>query len=317
MTKNTSPGIYNDYCRNSSDPVCPVGRYRFFVKTRRYSAAELNCILLSDREVREFPVTYNVYADVVLANNFTIDFLLLTVVKKVMKLETRKGGILLASMAGAFYALAVTIFPFPVFFLQSIVTYFAASALMAALAFRIKDLNALIKAVAGLYLAAVMTAGLMELFRAGGFFGSIYLYAAAAGFSIFLTLSLWRTVSKSAADSGHLYSVLIEYQGRKAGFTGFLDTGNRLTEPYTGSPVSVISAESCGELFGTVNAVLFVPFRSVGKDSGILPAIRADRMEIEKEGQKKVIEKPYIAISEETLSQNGSYQILLNEKLWL
>ena len=68
------------------------------------------------RQVRYFTVTYNVYADVVLANNFTIDFLLLTVVKKVMKLETRKGGIFLASMAGAFYALAVTIFPFPVFF---------------------------------------------------------------------------------------------------------------------------------------------------------------------------------------------------------
>ena len=85
----------------------------------------------------------------------------------------------------------------------------------------------------------------------------------------------------------------------------------------TGNPVSVISAASCTELFGTVNAVIFVPFRSVGKDSGILPAVRADRMEIEKEGQKKIIEKPYIAISEEKLSQNDSYQILLNEKLWV
>ena len=267
--------------------------------------------------MRYFTVTYNVYADVVLANNFTIDFLLLTVVKKVMKLETRKGGIFLASMAGAFYALAVTIFPFPVFFLQSIVTYCAASALMTALAFKFKDLRALLRIVAGLYLSAVILAGLMELFRAGGFYTSIYLYAAAVGFSIILTLYLWRMVSESAAGNGHLYKVLIEYQGREASFTGFLDTGNRLTEPYTGNPVSVISAASCTELFGTVNAVIFVPFRSVGKDSGILPAVRADRMEIEKEGQKKIIEKPYIAISEEKRSQNDSYQILLNEKLWV
>ena len=41
-------------------------------------------------------------------------------------------------------------------------------------------------------------------------------------------------VSESAAGNGHLYKVLIEYQGREASFTGFLDTGNRLTEPYTG-----------------------------------------------------------------------------------
>ena len=109
-----------------------------------------------------------------------------------MKLETRKGGIFLASMAGAFYALAVTIFPFPVFFLQSIVTYCAASALMTALAFKFKDLRALLRIVAGLYLSAVILAGLMELFRAGGFYTSIYLYAAAVGFSIILTLYLWR-----------------------------------------------------------------------------------------------------------------------------
>lgn len=262
-------------------------------------------------------MTYSVYADVVLANNFTMDFLLLTVVKRVMKLETRKGGILLASMAGALYALAVTIFPFPVFFLQAIVTYCAASVLMAALAFKIRGLKALLRAVAGLYLAAVMTAGLMELFRSGGFCDSLWLYAAASGLSLFLTTRLWRMVSEGAADNGHLYSVRIEYQGREGSFMGFLDTGNRLTEPYTGNPVSVISAESCKELFGNVNAILFVPFRSVGKDSGVLPAIRADRMEIEKEGQKKLIEKPYIAISGEKLAQNDSYQILLNEKLWL
>lgn len=267
--------------------------------------------------MRNFTVTYSIYADVIIANNFTIDFMLLMIVKKMMKLETRKGGIILASMAGALYALAVTIFPFPVFFLQSIVTYCAASALMVALAFKIKGVRAMLRAVAGLYLAAVMTAGLLELFRAGGFFTSFYLYAAAAIISLTLTMYLWRTVRESASTGGHLYGVLIKYQGREARFTGFLDTGNRLTEPYTGNPVSIISAESCKELFGAVNAVLLVPFRSVGKNSGILPTVRADRMEIEKEGHKKIIEKPYIAISEEKLSQNDTYQILLNEKLWL
>lgn len=228
-----------------------------------------------------------------------------------------KGRNISGQHGGSFLRAGCDHFSLSCFFLQSIVTYCAASALMTALAFKFKDLRALLRIVAGLYLSAVILAGLMELFRAGGFYTSIYLYAAAVGFSIILTLYLWRMVSESAAGNGHLYKVLIEYQGREASFTGFLDTGNRLTEPYTGNPVSVISAASCTELFGTVNAVIFVPFRSVGKDSGILPAVRADRMEIEKDGQKKIIDKPYIAISEEKLSQNDSYQILLNEKLWV
>ena len=46
---------------------------------------------------------------------------------------------------------------------------------MTALAFKFKDLRALLRIVAGLYLSAVILAGLMELFRAGGFYTSIYL----------------------------------------------------------------------------------------------------------------------------------------------
>ena len=48
-----------------------------------------------------------------------------------------------------------------------------------------------------------------------------------------------------------------------------------------------------------------------------LKAIQAERMEVSGQGGMRVIEKPWIAISQEALSQKGEYQMLLNEKYWL
>lgn len=263
-------------------------------------------------------MTYNLYADVILANNFTMDFLLLSVVRKVMKLEKRKGGIFLASLAGAVYALAVMLVPFPIFFLQFFATYAVMSALMVLIAFRVRKPREILRAVAGLYLAAVMAAGFLQLFEGlGGDRTSLLFYGAAAAGSIWLTMVLWKAAAGGAVQSGHLYQVTLYYRGKSGTFTGFLDTGNRLTEPVSGKPVSILSADSAKELFSRVDGVLYVPFRTVGREGGVIPAVRADRMEIREDGRNTVIENPYIALSKEPLSQAGAYQILLNEKLWL
>ena len=125
-------------------------------------------------------MTYNVYADVILLNNFTMDFLLLTTVQRMMKLKARRGGIVLASLAGAFYALAVILIPLPVFFVQTFFTCAGMSTLMTLLAFRLNSPAAVLRAIAGLYLAAVLAAGIMEFFRPFGWFSAFWLYAAAA-----------------------------------------------------------------------------------------------------------------------------------------
>ena len=49
----------------------------------------------------------------------------------------------------------------------------------------------------------------------------------------------------------------------------------------------------------------------------MIPVYQAERMEVSGQGGMRVIEKPWIAISQEALSQKGEYQMLLNEKYWL
>lgn len=274
----------------------------------------------------------DLYADVIFFNNFAMDFLLLVILRRIMKLEKRRGGILLASILGAGYALAVTIFPIPGVFLQAVVTYAFAGAAMIWAAFPVKSRRELLKAVSGLYLTTVIMAGLLNLFRMQGgiswyveqmIFRSgwknipFFLYLPLAGGCFFLACFLWETVKTSESENGHLYSVVVFYEGRSKSMTAFLDTGNRLTEPYSHRPVSIVSADSCAELFQTLSSVIYVPYRSVGREEGMLPAVKADRMEIEKEGRTVTVDQPVIAISKERLSPENVYQMLLNEKIWL
>ena len=267
--------------------------------------------------MRNNSVTYNLYADVILVNNFTMDFLLLTAVRRMMKLEARRYGLVTASLAGAVYALAVMIVPLPVFFLQTLLTCVGMSTLMVVLAFRLRSRAQLFRSVTGLYLAAVTAAGVMELLRPFGWFSVFWLYGVAAVGSVWLTSSLWSSVSSYTVRSRHLYQVELQFGEKKQTVTAFLDTGNHLTEPVSGKPVSILWGGAAEELLAESEGVFCIPFHSVGRENGILPAVRADRMEIQMDGWRQIVERPYIAISEHPLSQNGSYQMLLNEKMWL
>lgn len=234
-----------------------------------------------------------------------------------MKLEARRYGLVTASLAGAVYALAVMIVPLPVFFLQTLLTCVGMSTLMVVLAFRLRSRAELFRSVTGLYLAAVTAAGVMELLRPFGWFSVFWLYGVAAVGSVWLTSSLWSSVSSYTVRSRHLYQVELQFGEKKQTVTAFLDTGNHLTEPVSGKPVSILWGGAAEELLAESEGVFCIPFHSVGRENGILPAVRADRMEIQMDGWRQIVERPYIAISEHPLSQNGSYQMLLNEKMWL
>jgi len=77
--------------------------------------------------------------------------------------------------------------------------------------------------------------------------------------------------------------VIIGYQGNEFCVQGFLDTGNQLREPFSGKPVAVAEErlwqqiEEQGMLCEDRFCVL--PYHTVG-NSGILMAVRVDRMEI-------------------------------------
>lgn len=259
-------------------------------------------------------MTYHVYADVVLINNFAMDFLLLSAVRKLLRLRARRFGCLSASLAGACYALLILVLPLA--FWQSFIASIGMSLLMTAMAFRLTGKQELLRAVSGLYLASVMAAGVMELFRSFGWFSFLWLYGLALLLSVWLAFTLWGMVSDCVLRQKNLYQVELWLGEKKQAVTALLDTGNHLTEPVSGEPVSILWGGAAKELLAESEGVFCVPFHSVGREHGVLLAVRADRMEIQMEGFRQVIEHPYIAVAKQPLSRNGSYQMLLHEKMW-
>ena len=119
-------------------------------------------------------------------------------------------------------------------------------------------------------------------------------------------------------EKKRLYTVRIVEGGKELDVLALFDTGNVLTDPYTGKPVSIVEEndEVLCWMHEKPQKYRIIPFRSIGKEDGILEGTEVDALIIcGKEGQK--IEKDaVIALYKGRLSGDGSFQMILNQGLF-
>ncbi len=96
-----------------------------------------------------------------------------------------------------------------------------------------------------------------------------------------------------------------------------LDTGNSLVEPISGKPVAVLSESMFQKLYSAKEPQGYrvIPYRSVGKQKGILDAYLLKGIIIEYQGVKKECKEVYVARSKELLAEAGDYQMVLNPRV--
>lgn len=271
----------------------------------------------------------NLYIDVLFLVNFTMDFLVLSIVRRGMKYRLIRWRMILGAMMGAAWAVFAAAFPFLPLWLEMVITYLVVSTLMVMTAFDVKRPKEIGKAVGALYLAAVVVAGIMDALyqhtKAGYYIEQILkgngqeampfyrLIFLAAGAYFGIRYILWRIPGMLKGKS-NFYEVTMHYRGKEKKVTALLDTGNRLYEPVSRRPVHVVTYEAVRELCESVTAVVYIPFGSVGKSDGMMPGIFLDEMEVRQGDDVKVIEKPLVAVCKKALSKNGEYQMLLHEE---
>ena len=113
------------------------------------------------------------------------------------------------------------------------------------------------------------------------------------------------------------YQVRLFLNGRSKEFTAMEDSWNRLVEPVTGKPVSIIAAADAKEFGSEPAGVLMIPYRAVGTKSGMLPGILFDRMEItDGENRSVRIDRPVVAVSKEPLFFRKDFTMILPESLF-
>lgn len=261
---------------------------------------------------------YVLYIDVLFLENLLLNYLLLTVLARLMKLSPgwlRK--ILSSALASLLLCLIFACFPqcpLPVFL--AVHAALGAAMVLTGLHIGIHRPVLLVRALILLYLSS---------FLLGGIFGwltnilrlPVYPFAGISLLSYWILSLAARWAARFRQRERHIFAVVLGFHGRTLKLRGLLDTGNSLRDPISGKPVSLLNQELQKVLCGTEETLCYpVPYHSVGKQSGLLPAFYADFLQIETEDGVSVrTERPLLGITKEPLSSKNEYDILLHPDL--
>lgn len=113
------------------------------------------------------------------------------------------------------------------------------------------------------------------------------------------------------------YDVEILGKGRKVQAKALYDTGNALTEPLSGRRVCVIEKALIEELWGKEDSIEYIeiPFRSVGKEQGILAGVEVDRIRIRKNEECIEGYQEIVALYDGQLSGDGRFRMILHQSM--
>lgn len=247
-----------------------------------------------------------IYLDVLLALNLFIDFLLLTATAGWRHLPHRRGRLVLGAIFGAATACAVLLPVLP--WWQQLGLDLLSAAGMCRVAFRWNGWQSFAKTTATLWALSAALGGvctlLWQVFSPAGFQvvnGVIY-YDIPPLTLILLTvvsyggLTLFERWARPRLLGRHRYRITAEWQGKTYGFEAFYDSGNALTEPFSGRSVIVVASSAVAGWDDGEVRYRIIPYRTAGGD-GVYRAFCPQRMTLTVGKRQADISGVWLAVS--------------------
>ncbi len=259
-----------------------------------------------------------IYVDILFCVNLIIDYIILLSVKTFLSLNARNIRLILGAAVGALCSFVILLPPIPsglswvINFISACVVVFAAFSPMSKKLF--------LKTSAAFFLISFCYCGLMIavwiLFSPQNLVirnGSVYI--AVSPFILIVTtlfcyviLRVVLRITGRGVPKESVCRVLIEYKGHKKEFSGTIDTGNKLKEPFSGEYVIVARADIFSDISNIKEYMNFtdkyetnaetgirlIPFNSVG-GTGLMPAIKPDSLKIIS-GNEEIEVSAYLAL---------------------
>ncbi|HHY77240.1 MAG TPA: sigma-E processing peptidase SpoIIGA [Clostridiales bacterium] len=284
--------------------------------------------------------------------NLLMNYLILFSTAKLTKSRYKKINILLASIAGAIYAV---FYYYPGF--EYLYTWFLKiifSLFIIVVAFNPYTLKEFCRKILVFYIVSIIFGGAafgiyylingVKFAYKGIFYIDSFpvklLLASILLAYIFVRFSWGYIISKIKREKV-LLDVSIIKEDKKAYLVALLDTGNSLTDPITNLPVLVAEYEAIKELLpseiqrifeenkeNNLNAIAsvlsrsewitrfrFIPFNSLGVENGLLIGFKPDGIRIEDNSGKNFIRDIIVAIYNKKLSRDGEYSALLHPEI--
>ena len=275
-----------------------------------------------------------VYVDILLTINFLVHVLLISLVGKVCgRTQENRWRRTLAALLGAMCSLTIFLPPFPA--LAEVALKGCSTMMVVLAAFRWRGAGVFFREWVVLMLISTLFYGLMMLmqgfFAVSGMFvfgNAVYFHIQTPIFILCLAVSyavVWlaNRILQEMFHSDELYELSMMIEGRQMDFVGFLDTGNHLSEPFSGAPVLVCGLDTAAKLlpasvleavFGAENEycshVRQIPFSAVS-GNGLMPAIKGEEVILTQGDKRFCCQNFYLAVSRELIG-GSEWQILLN-----
>ena len=280
-----------------------------------------------------------VYADLLFVMNAVVTLLIIMITADVLKIDSESTKYISGSLTGGIFSFIILAPSFNVILTFSI--RMVVCAIIVLLSFRMRSLRMFLRCFFMFLIVSFLLAGITysvaffissdSVYHNNGF---IYVDFGIGGIILIMCASLLfiRILCSGvfAKQKGELiFNVEIAYAAENIKLKALYDSGNSLTDVFTGKPVIIVS-KSCVRSFfdeeklNIIDDVLsgkniadfpvkmrLLPVRTLGS-SCVLPAFTADRAVITGGDIRNIIEKPCVAISSDSFDTT-KYTALINE----
>lgn len=264
-----------------------------------------------------------IYIDVLIFLNTIITFLLLLASSRLMKVYPSPGRFAISSILGGFSSLIILAPDFG--FFLSLLTKLLFSLVIVITAYNPKSITAILKETGYFFVVNFIFAGMM-LFASSLPGISIVNYnngAVYINFSFFsligacvicyaVTCFLGKITKNKAVDTV-VYNIEIESTGKAINCSAILDTGNALTDPFTGESVIIADKFTLSDILpeniktylstgNSENGIRLIPCKTVA-GSTLMPCFRAEKIRITGNNSTYIIKNIEIAVSNQPLTE--------------
>lgn len=282
------------------------------------------------------------YVDIIFLENVFMNCIILLATGVILKDRVKIIRNLISSIIGSIYAIIIYVSNIQIYsnvFLKVIL-----SLVIVYIAFKPSNLKSFLKHLIIFYLTSFTFGGVAFallyfvrpqdiLFQDGVLIGTypikMILFGGILGFAI-ITIS-FKNIKGRLSKKDMYCNVTLQDGDKFLRITAIIDTGNFLRDPITKMPVIVVEKEKLKDIFPEIilnnveniingkdvnlgeysSKIRAIPFKSLGKENGLLIGLKMDEIQVEYQDINNKVEDVIIGIYNGNLNRSGRYSGLI------
>lgn len=297
-------------------------------------------------------LNYTIYLDVLFLINFGMDLLIIWLTGRLCRRRISWWRYLVSPFAGSFLLILLLWIPIPAQWIYYICSYGIIGMIMCYLAFVPNGIKNGLKCYACQLMITFLLGGVMNWLyfstpigewcvRSIGGQGlqlrELLLLVLLSGIILAVLSTGFRQLRRE--ENGETYQISLYFENQNTYGTGFVDTGNFLTEPVSRRPVMVADAGWIQSVLPEeyqlllkhylesgridydliaekgLNKARWIPFRAVGESQGELLGIQCEKMILRQDNTCMTRRNVVVGISRTPITNKNQYQMLLHREM--